>query len=527
MSIAVSDIKIPIEEPEGLLKSAAASKLGINPSEIERLVVKRRSLDSRKKDIHYVYTAEVTLTDKNKQKNLEERFGKAREIEPEEIIFGSRRTERAVVVGAGPCGLFAALELARHGYRPLLVERGKNMNERTKDVSLLTKQGVLSKESNVCFGAGGAGAFSDGKLTTRIKDPRSEIVIKTFAEFGAPKEITYLAMPHTGTEYIRKAVIGMIEEIERLGGNVEFGSKFTALRTSKSGVSGIEYEKNGIKTIVETGSVILAIGHSARDTYKRLFESGISMQAKPFAVGLRVEHLREFIDIAQYGDNHVRLGAAEYRLTSKHTGRGVYTFCMCPGGEVINASTEVGGVCVNGMSYYARDGANSNSAVVVSVNPSDFGGDALGGIEFQRSLEQKAFAAAGGSGAPVQTLADFAAGRITKSFGEIKPSFKPSPVPADLNECLPGFISDGIKHALADFGRKLKGFDSGSAVLTGVETRTSAPLRILRNELLQSVDICGLYPAGEGAGYAGGIVSAAVDGIKCAAALMREFAKPV
>ncbi len=526
MAIVVRQIKIPVNQAQDTLKSTAAKKLGIRAADIEQLSIKRRSTDSRRKDIFYVYTLEVSLKDKEQQGKLEDIFEKAAEYEPEEILYGSRRTQRVVVAGSGPCGLFAALTLARNGYRPLLIERGKNLSERTKDVSILSKTGALDEQSNVCFGAGGAGAFSDGKLTTRIKDPRCSLVLETFKKFGAPGEITYLAKPHTGTEYIRKAVGAILEEIKRLGGTVEYSCRLTALKTNDGQLQSIEYEKNGLKTAVETGSVILAIGHSARDTYEYLSSIGISMQPKPFAVGLRIEHLRQFIDESQYGENHVRLGAAEYRLASKHSGRGVYTFCMCPGGEVINSSTEKGSVCVNGMSYYARSGVNSNSAVVVSITPDDFGNTALGGIAFQRSMEQKACTASGGGGAPVQTVGDFLAGSITKQFGEIKPSFKPCPIPADLNKCLPSFVSDGIKHALADFSRKLKGFDSNAAVLTGVETRTSAPLRILRSETLQSIDISGLYPAGEGAGYAGGIVSAAVDGIKCAHALMKQFTKP-
>jgi uncharacterized FAD-dependent dehydrogenase len=474
----------------------------------------------------YVYTLEISLKDNKQQEKLEDRFEKAVEYEPEGLKYGNHKTQRAVVVGSGPCGLFAALTLAKHGYNPLLIERGKNLSERTKDVSLLSKTGALDEQSNVCFGAGGAGAFSDGKLTTRIKDPRCSYVLDTLAEFGAPEEITYLARPHTGTEYIRKAVGAILEEIQRLGGTIEYSSRLTSLKTNDGHLQSIEYEKNGLKVKVETSSLILAIGHSARDTYEYLAGIGISMQPKPFAAGLRIEHLREFIDFSQYGENRALLGAADYRFTSKQNGRGVYTFCMCPGGEVINASTEKGAVCVNGMSYYARNGVNSNSAVVVSITPGDFGNTALGGIAFQRSMEQKAYAAAGGQGAPVQTVGDFLSGSVTKQFGEVKPSFKPSPISADLNECLPSFISDSIKHALSDFGSMLKGFDSKGAVLTGVETRTSSPLRMLRNEALQSVDIAGLYPAGEGAGYAGGIVSAAVDGIKCAQAMMTQFAKP-
>lgn len=526
MAIVIRNIKIPLDKEEALLPQAA-KKLGLPQSEIEKLTVKRQSLDSRKKNMSYVYTVHASLKNKRTQQRLEERFEKAEEYRPPQIKYGCKKTAAVVVVGTGPCGLFAALTLAEHGYQPLVLERGKNMFERTKDVVTLSKNGILNQESNICFGAGGAGAFSDGKLTTRIKDPRCDHVLKTLVDHGAPKEIAYLAKPHTGTENIRRAVTGIIKDIERLGGSVQFESRLTAVKTDSDGLCSITYENNGIATSVETSSAILAIGHSARDTYEYLSSTGIAMQAKPFAVGLRIEHPREFIDIAQLGEYHTRLGAAEYRLTSRQGSRGVYTFCMCPGGEVVNSSTEEGGIAVNGMSYYARNMPNSNSAVVVSINPKDFGETPLSGVEFQRKLEQSAYDIAGGKGAPCQKLCDFRYNRATKSFGSVTPSFSPSVIPVDINACLPSFVSSGIKYAVEDFDTKLKGFDMDDAVLTGVETRTSAPLRILRDDNLQSVGLPGLFPAGEGAGYAGGIVSAAVDGIKCATALMEQYTKPV
>ncbi|MBT3319831.1 MAG: FAD-dependent oxidoreductase [Clostridia bacterium] len=527
MSIVVRDIKIPLTAAEPDLKPAVAKKLGLNEGEIDTLRIKKQSIDSRKKDIMYVYTLHVSLIDKDKQHLLENTIGKAPEYKQIDIVYGAQETEQVVIIGAGPCGLFAALTLAKHGYRPLLLDRGADMPARTKDVALLSSRGILNEESNICFGAGGAGAFSDGKLTTRIKDPRADHVLQTLTQFGAPGEILYIAKPHTGTEYIRKAVSGMLTKIAELGGSVQFESKLTALKTRGDSLTGITYTQNGQSHSVDTSAVILAIGHSARDTYQMLHRTGAAMIPKPFAVGLRIEHEREFIDEAQYGESHAMLGAAEYRLTTKHNGRGVYTFCMCPGGEVVNSSTERGGFAVNGMSYYTRKGDNSNSALVVSINPTDFGSNALDGIAFQRNIEQAAYKLTNGEGAPVQTLGDFMRGSVTKQFGNIAPSFKPSTVMADLNACLPDFVSAGIKHAVTDFGKKIRGFDNPDAVLTGVETRTSAPLRILRNADLQAQTFRGLYPAGEGAGYAGGIVSTAVDGIKCAQALMSQFAKPV
>lgn len=528
MAIMIGGISLPLSCNDEDIKKAAAKKLGIRQTDIASLRVKRQSLDSRKRDIKLVYTLHITLTDDKKQHALEERFGKSSQYKPQEIVYGTENPGRPVVVGAGPCGLFAALKLAEHGYRPLLLERGCDMQQRVQDVHRLAKDGMLNEESNICFGAGGAGAFSDGKLTTRIKDGRVETVLDTLVSCGAPEEIKYLAKPHTGTEYIRIAVSAMIERIRTLGGEVNFGCKFSTLNVQHDALRGITYIKDGLPHTVDTRAMILAIGHSARDTYAMLQNTGVAMIAKPFAIGVRIEHKREFIDHAQYGNafGHPRLGAAEYRLTSHQQGRGVYTFCMCPGGEVVCSSTEPGGVAVNGMSYYARQGENSNSAVVVSVGTSDFESGALGGVAFQRHFERAAYNLTGGYGAPVQIVGDFLSGSATQHFGSVKPTYQPYTRSSNLQACLPPYVADALKMGLADFGKKLKGFDMPDAVLTGVETRTSSPVRLIRSTNLQSEGIYGLYPAGEGAGYAGGIVSAAVDGIKCAKALMQTFARP-
>lgn len=526
MAIELGGISLPLDSKDEDIRAAAAVLLRIREEDIASLRVKRQSVDSRRKEIRLVYTVHVTLHDVLRQCALEKQFGVAEEYMPPEIEYGSINPAQPIVIGAGPCGLFAALILAQHGYRPLLIERGKDIEARERDVEALCVNGVLNPESNVCFGAGGAGAFSDGKLTTRIKDPRAEAVVDTLIACGVPEEIRVLAKPHTGTEHIRAAVSGMIERIRALGGQVEFESALCGIAVTDGVLRGICYRKNGAEQWVETHAAVLAIGHSARDTYEMLLGSGVVLAPKAFSVGVRIEHRREFIDRAQYGQafSHPRLGAADYMLKGKHRGRGVYTFCMCPGGEVICASTEPGGMVVNGMSYYARNGENSNSAVVVSVGTDDFEPGPLGGVNFARRWERAAYHE--GFGAPVQTLGDFFAGRVSSCFGEINPTYRPHTEFADLRDCLPDFVAEGIAFGLRDFGARFKGFDNADAVLTGVETRTSSPVRILRGEDCQAEGIDGLYPSGEGAGYAGGIVSAAVDGIRCAEALMRRFARP-
>ncbi len=526
MAIELSGLSLPLGSGDDEIRNAAASKLRIRPDEISRLRVARQSLDARR-EVRLSLTVLVSLRDTRLQRRLEQQHGSTHRHPDVPVVYGDKPPGQPVVVGAGPCGLFAALTLAEHGYAPLLIERGRDMKARVRDVERLRVSGVPEAESNVCFGAGGAGAFSDGKLTTRIKDPRTERVLKTLADCGAPEEILILAKPHTGTENIRAAVTGILERIRALGGTVSFESRLSGFKASDGALRGMTYTQKGLPKAVETRAAVLAIGHSARDTYAMLSDCGLAMEPKPFAIGLRVEHQREFIDHAQYGEafGHPALGAAEYRLASRYGERGVYTFCMCPGGQVINSSTEADGVAVNGMSWFARNAENSNSAVVVAVSPADYEPGILGGVAFQRRWERAAFALAGG-GAPAQTLGDFFAGRATSAFGEVSPSFMPRVTGADLHGCLPNYVAAGIEAGLRDFGKKLKGFDMPEAVLTGVETRTSAPVRITRDEGLQALGVAGLFPAGEGAGYAGGIVSAAVDGIKCAEALMRQFKRP-
>ena len=526
MAIIVTGISTQLDDAQSAITANAALKLGVKPADIAKISVKRQSVDARRQTPRLVMTALVELHDAKKQQALEQQLGRAERYTEPHIAYGSRPSERPVVIGAGPCGLFAALTLAEHGYKPLLLERGQDMPNRERDVAQLKKTGIVDPQSNVCFGAGGAGAFSDGKLTTRISDPRSEYVLQTLADCGAPQDILSLAHPHTGTEYIRKAVEGMIGRIKALGGEMLFGACFCGVMLDSGGLRGIQYSSGGALHTVDSRAAIIGIGHSARDTYQMLHQAGVVLEPKPFAVGLRIEHLRESIDKAQYGKafGHPRLGAAEYRLAGKFGSRSVYSFCMCPGGEVINASTDTDGIVVNGMSYHARDGMNSNSAVVVGVSLADFEPHVFGGVAFQQQLERAAFALAGCEGAPVQSVGGFLGG--AHALCSVKPSFAPNAVAANLHACLPGFITGAIQEALRGFGKKLHGFDSADAVLTGVETRTSSPVRIKRTALLHAEGIDGLYPAGEGAGYAGGIVSAAVDGIKCAKALMEAYARP-
>lgn len=528
MAILLSGISLPLGIGDDQIIQASASVLSVPVSEIANLRIKKQSIDARRSDLRLVLTVLVDLNDNERQKALESVHGSVQAYHEPEIAYGAKPIGRPVVVGAGPCGLFAALELAKHGYAPLLIERGRDVAVRSNDVERLREKGLLDPESNVCFGAGGAGAFSDGKLTTRIKDPRSEYVLQTLVDGGAPDDILTAAKPHTGTEHIRTAVSVIIEKIISFGGEVSFESRLSDIFVDSDQICGIAYIKNSIKHTADTRATALCIGHSARDTYQMLLQKGVLMTPKPFAVGVRIEHPREFIDKAQYGKacGHPMLGAAEYRLTAKSGGRGVYTFCMCPGGEVICASTEPDGVVVNGMSYYARDAVNSNSAVVAGVSTADFESGPLGGVKFQQRLERAAYTLANGQGAPAQTLRDFFDGKTTKQFSSVKPSYRPFAMPADLHDCLPGFITNALKEGLSGFNRKLKGFAMPDAVLTGVETRTSSPVRLPRDADFQSESVRGLFPAGEGAGYAGGIVSAAVDGIKCAQAIMSQYARP-
>lgn len=522
MKFVLTQIPLHINEDEALLKDKIAQKLGADDFSI-RIV--RRSLDARKKsDILFKYTIEVDVADERLSKRLLSKgYEVATQPPSSPIKYGNQPIDgEIVVVGAGPCGLICAYLLALHGYKPILIDRGKPTHLREKDFAALCDHGTLDPESNVCFGEGGAGAFSDGKLTTRIKDARAHDVLSILIEHGAPASIALDAKPHLGTEVIRQVVANIRQSIIALGGKVLYGARLTNIKHKDAQLTQLCLSTG---ETIETNCAVLAIGHSARDTYSMLHFAEVALQPKSFAIGVRCEHLREFIDNAQFGKfaGHPRLGAAEYRVSAQPGNLGVYSFCMCPGGVVVCSSSEKEHLCINGMSYQSRNMRNSNSAIVVSVDAQKFS-SALEAIEFQRKYEKLAYNLAPGYGAPVQKLGDFMKNVPSKSFGNVLPSYKPYTVFANIGDALPEQISRAIVQGFEHFGKVFKGFNAEDTLLTGIETRTSSPVRILRNELLQS-NIKGLYPGGEGAGYAGGIVSAAVDGIKIAQQIMSTYKK--
>ncbi len=529
MAIRINNLNLNLDEDIKQLKNKAAKKLKISPDNLENIDIIRESIDARKKnDIKFKYCVDAYC--KNENKIIAKIHDKDIKIEDEkklkQLVQGHIKLKnRPVVVGFGPAGILAGLVLARNGYNPIIIERGEDVDSRTDTVKKFWETGKLNLESNVQFGEGGAGAFSDGKLTTRIKDPRCAFVLDEFIKAGAPEEIRYMAKAHVGTDLLKGVVKNIRKEIISLGGEVRFNSKLEKINCYNGKIKSLIV--NGKELLCE--AVILAIGHSSRDTYTMLNECGVSMEAKAFAIGVRIEHPQEMINISQYGEhhNHPRLGAADYKLVyqSEKLKRGVYSFCMCPGGVVVAAASEEGRLVSNGMSYHARDLENANSALVVTVSPDDFEGESpLKGMEFQRHYESLAFKLGGGDyKAPVQLLGDFMADKISTDLGEVIPSYTRGYVFKELKECLPYYVVEALKEGIEDFDKKIKGYGRPDAVLTGIETRTSAPVRIHRNELLESVNVEGVYPCGEGAGFAGGIISAAVDGIKCAEHVVEKF----
>ncbi|MBE6549346.1 MAG: hypothetical protein E7670_02855 [Ruminococcaceae bacterium] len=510
--------------------SVCASELkraGLDPAQLHFEVAKR-SVDARKKnDVRIVWSVSARFSEPRRVRfPLKCRYNVTPlRDEKLEIKRGEEKCSLPpLVVGMGPAGLFCALLLAENGYRPILIDRGDNVYERVKKHETFVRFGILDTESNIQFGAGGAGTFSDGKLLTRINDPKISYVLHRFCDFGAPTEILVAAKPHIGTDLLCGIVDRMIARVEELGGSVRYRCRLDGIKQMIDG--NIEVTTNDGD--IACSSVVLATGHSARDTYAMLMRSGFCVEAKPFSVGVRIEHKREDIDTALYGKfaGHERVGKGEYHLSDTASGRGVYTFCMCPGGEVVAAASEEGGVVVNGMSRFARDGRNSNSAVAVTVRPTDFDGTPAGAIAFQRKLERAAFSAGGGEYyAPMQTVGDFLNGSFGTEPSDILPTYRDGKVKlSDLNEVLPQFVTDELRRGLVSFDRKLKGFAKPSAILCGVESRTSAPVRIMRDESLVAKGVDKVYPCGEGAGYAGGITSAAVDGLRVALAIMERFA---
>jgi uncharacterized FAD-dependent dehydrogenase len=507
--IRLNDIKVSVDYTDDEIKEVVSNRLKIRPADIKSLDVVRQSIDARYNNVRFSLGLMVEA------KGFEDRLDSNIIDLPDFKNTDIKLEERPVIIGAGPAGMFAALVLSEAGCRPILVERGQPIEERRKQIINFQNTGQLNAESNVCFGEGGAGTYSDGKLVTRVNDPLCSYILKTFVEHGADSKILIDAKPHIGTDILSEILIKMRKKIISLGGEVAFNEKMVDMQIGNNVIKSIKTTKRDIPC----QNVILATGHGARDVYELIDTKNIVVEAKGFALGVRIEHPREMIDKAIYGQHagHERLGAAMYNLKGKFAGRNVYTFCMCPGGEVVNASTEPDGLCVNGMSYNARDGVNSNAAVVVQIQPEEWGNAPMGGIERQRRLERLAFSAAGGDfGAPVQRFGDFLDGAITKSFGYVKPSIKGKTAMVNLNNILGEDISAGIKGAVTYWDRIIKGYSMNEAVLTGVEGRTSSPVRIKRGDNLQSPSVRGLYPCGEGAGYAGGIMSAAIDGIKCA-----------
>ncbi|KYZ77751.1 hypothetical protein AXX12_17945 [Anaerosporomusa subterranea] len=529
--IRITDYRVPIED-ETPLPRLAAKRLKLPTGIITQATIIRKALDARRKgNIAFVYTLDVQVNGPEAQivqRMRDSHVALVVEPPPEPVFYGHQQlTDRPVIVGFGPAGMLAALTLAEHGYHPLVLEQGRDIDRRTADVAAFWQTGKLDEISNVQFGEGGAGTFSDGKLTTRVTDPRMRQVLDQYIEAGAPPEIRYLYKPHIGTDRLRHVVKNIRQKVIALGGEVRFEAKVADIILRDGQVQGVVLADG---SVIACSTLLLGIGHSARDTYELLQRRGVAMEPKPFAIGVRIEHPQEMIDSAQYGQSagHKQLSPADYALVyhDKSSGRTAYSFCMCPGGLVVAAASEHGGVVTNGMSLYQRASGIANSALVVNVTTADYGGEVLGGIEFQRRYEQLAFQLAGGDyRAPAQTVGSFLSGSLATKSPLLKPSYRPGIVQTPLEKCLPDFVIHTLQQALPDWGRKIRGFNHPEAVMTGVETRTSAPVRIVRQDF-QSVSVQGLYPIGEGAGYAGGIMSASLDGMNAALTLMKTFQPP-
>jgi len=518
--IRVPEIKLSLDQDESMILKEVARKLRIESEDIISYSIFKKSIDARKKsDLHFVYTVDVELKNEDiiLKKNSKKGITKAPKQSYEYKSIAPKNFTRPIIVGLGPAGLFAGLTLAQMGFKPIILERGKRVEERVKDVETFWHTGILNPESNVQFGEGGAGTFSDGKLTTLIKDPRSRKILEEFVNAGAPEEILYINKPHIGTDILRGVVKNIRNTIISLGGEVRFNSKVTDILVDDKRVVGVKINDN---EVLECDKLLLALGHSARDTFYMIYDKGMEVEPKGFSIGVRIEHPQTLINRNQYGDfaSHEKLGAADYKLSGHFdNGRSAYTFCMCPGGMVVGASSEENMVVTNGMSEHARDKENANSALLVGVTPDDYGSrHPLAGMEFQRRWESLAFKLGGENYyAPAQRVGDFLNSRPSKNIGEIRPTYTPGINMTDLRLCLPDYVTDTIAKALVFFDSKIKGFADPDAIMTGVETRSSSPIRIKRDENLQS-NIRGIYPLGEGAGYAGGIISAAVDGIRVA-----------
>ncbi len=529
--LRLTELKLPLDHPADALRAAILARLELADDDLVGFSIFKRSHDARKKHaLLLVYAVDVEVRD---EAALLKTFRNDRHLAPTPDMAykfvghaPEHLTERPLVVGFGPCGIFAALVLAQMGFRPIVLERGRAVRERTQDTWGLWRKHVLNPESNVQFGEGGAGTFSDGKLYSQIKDPRhlGRKVLTEFVKAGAPEEILYVSKPHIGTFRLVGMVETMRHEIEALGGEIRFQQRVTDVLIENGRIEGVVLASG---ETLRSHHVVLALGHSARDTFEMLHARGVTMEAKPFSIGFRIEHPQSLIDQARLGPNagNQLLGAADYKLVHHaRNGRSVYSFCMCPGGTVVAAASEPGRVVTNGMSQYSRNERNANAGIVVGITPADFPGGPLAGIELQRKLEARAFELGGGNyDAPAQRVGDFLAGRPSTQLGSVEPSYRPGVHLTDLASVLPDYAIEAIREALPAFDRQIKGFAMQDAVLTGVETRTSSPVRITRGDDFQSLNVKGLYPAGEGAGYAGGILSAGVDGIKVAEAVARDL----
>ena len=528
--LRLTDVKLPLDHDDQAINEYILERLSLKPEQLIEYTVFRRGYDARKRNvIILMYTLDVTLADSVDEGTLLAKFEKDQHVRMTPDMsykFVAEKTEeleqRPVVIGFGPCGLFTALILAQMGLKPIVLERGKEVRERTKDTFGFWRKRVLNPESNVQFGEGGAGTFSDGKLYSQVKDPKfhARKILTEFVKAGAPEEIMYLSKPHIGTFKLVTMIETMRKEIIELGGEIRFSARVDDILIENDQVTGVELAGG---EIIETNHVSLAIGHSARDTFAMLQKRGVYLEAKPFSIGFRIEHKQSAIDDARFGKNagNPLLGAADYKLVHHcKNGRSVYSFCMCPGGTVVAATSEEGHVVTNGMSQYSRNEMNANSAIVVGITPEDYPGNPLAGIDLQRELEKNAFVIGGSNyDAPGQTVGDFLSGKGEGEFGDVVPSYKPGLKFTDLSKTLPPFAVDAIREAIPAFEKKIKGFSTKDATLTGVETRTSSPVSIKRGRDFQSISTKGLFPAGEGAGYAGGILSAGIDGIKVAEAM--------
>ena len=538
--IRLTEIKLPLAHPDTAIADAVVRTLGIQADELASVHIFKLSFDARKADLLQVYIVDVALTSATLEAEVLHRFENNPHVRPTPdmaykpvAVASTEQKNRPVVVGFGPCGIFAALVLAQMGFKPIVLERGKKVRERTKDTWNLWRKNVLHAESNVQFGEGGAGTFSDGKLYSQIKDPRhlGRKVMHEFVKAGAPAEILVDAHPHIGTFKLVKVVENLREQIIALGGEVRFEQRLTDVKIVDGQLQSLTVLDVATQQSYElpTQQAVLALGHSSRDTFAMLYERGVHIEAKPFSIGFRIEHPQSLIDRARWGRHagHPLLGAADYKLVHHaKNGRAVYSFCMCPGGTVVAATSEVGRVVTNGMSQYSRNERNANAGIVVGIDPKDFVSDdfesnhPLAGIGLQRRLESNAYVLGGSTyEAPGQLVGDFVKGIASTALGSVEPSYKPGVKLVDLAAALPSYAIEAIREAIPAFGKKIKGFDLPDAVLTGVETRTSSPIKMTRGDNFQSLNVRGLFPAGEGASYAGGILSAGVDGIKVAEAV--------